>query len=388
MSRKLRVGMVGGGGPANFFGAPHRRGDPDGQLGRADRRRTAEQGRGIARRGPRAVHAPRLSRLADDDQGGGRAAGIRADRLRDDRHAQRRPLRSGRRRRGGGHRRALREAADDHARRGPPAPRHRPVQGHVPFVVAYTYTGFPMVMLARELVHDGEIGEIRKVEAWYPQGWLATKLEAENQKQASWRVDPAQGGRLGLRRRHRHARLRVRPVRRRPVGHAGSAAGSRRSSPAARSTTTSPSWPSSTTAASPRSPPRRSRSAPRTTTASASSARPARSSGRSPTTPSSSTTPAASRCGSTARGPSTATSPARSSPTSGSPRAIPKASTRRSANLHRTLEWTIRGQRGETVPKPFEHPGIADGVAGMAFIEAAVASSKQDGEWVEVPKVG
>src|SRR5262249_57259 len=57
------------------------------------------------------------------------------------------------------------------------------------------------------------------------------------------------------------------------------------------------------------------------------------------------------------------------------------------ANLHRTLEWTIRGRRGEQVPRPFEHPGIADGVAGMAFIEAAVASSKQDGEWVEVPKV-
>ena len=90
----------------------------------------------------------------------------------------------------------------------------------VPFVVAYTYTGFPMVMLARELVHDGAIGEVRKVEAWYPQGWLATKLEAEGQKQASWRVDPAQGGRLGLRRRHRHPRLRVRPVRRRPPRHA------------------------------------------------------------------------------------------------------------------------------------------------------------------------
>src|SRR5262245_6887372 len=66
-----------------------------------------------------------------------------------------------------------------------------------PFVVAYTYTGLPMVMLARELVHGGEIGEIRKVEAWYPQGWLATKLEAENQKQASWRVDPSKAGGSG-----------------------------------------------------------------------------------------------------------------------------------------------------------------------------------------------
>ncbi len=69
--RKLRVGMVGGGGPANFFGAPSPR-DRDGQLGRADRRRAAEQGRRVDGLGPRAVHAPRLSRLADDDQDRGR----------------------------------------------------------------------------------------------------------------------------------------------------------------------------------------------------------------------------------------------------------------------------------------------------------------------------
>jgi predicted dehydrogenase len=56
------------------------------------------------------------------------------------------------------------------------------------------------------------------------------------------------------------------------------------------------------------------------------------------------------------------------------------------ANLHRTLEWTIRARRGEAAPRPFAHPGIADGVAGMAFVEAAVASSKQDGAWVEVPR--
>ena len=68
---------------------------------------------------------------------------------------------------------------------------------NVPFIVAYTYTGFPMVMLARELVHNGDIGEVRKVEAWYPQGWLASKLEADNQKQAAWRVDPAKAGSSG-----------------------------------------------------------------------------------------------------------------------------------------------------------------------------------------------
>ncbi len=73
--------------------------DPDGQLGRADRRRLAEQARRVAGLGPRAVLHARLSRLADDDQGRGRAARVGADRLRDDRHPQRRPLRPGRPRR-------------------------------------------------------------------------------------------------------------------------------------------------------------------------------------------------------------------------------------------------------------------------------------------------
>ena len=195
--RKLRVGMVGGGGPSNFFGAPHRRGDPDGQLGRADRRRAAEQGRGVDRRGPRAVHAPRLSRLAGDDQGGRppcpnpsgstTSRSSRPTTPTSARPTPRRPPGIG----------VLCEkpltTTLDEARR-----LHATVRSKErPFVVAYTYTGFPMVMLARELVHDGEIGEIRKVEAWYPQGWLATKLEADNQKQAAWRVDPAKAGGSG-----------------------------------------------------------------------------------------------------------------------------------------------------------------------------------------------
>ena len=54
------------------------------------------------------------------------------------------------------------------------------------------------------------------------------------------------------------------------------------------------------------------------------------------------------------------------------------------ANLHRTLEWTIRAKAGEECPKAYDHPGIADGVAGMAFIAAAVASSEAGGTWVNV----
>lgn len=65
---------------------------------------------------------------------------------------------------------------------------------NVPFVVAHTYTGHPMMMLAREMVLGGEIGEVRKVESWYRQGWLATALEKEDQQQAGWRTNPDQTG--------------------------------------------------------------------------------------------------------------------------------------------------------------------------------------------------
>ena len=56
--------------------------------------------------------------------------------------------------------------------------------------VTYTYTGYPMVKEAREVVKSGIIGNIRKVNVEYPQGWLSTKLEAGHQKQADWRTDP------------------------------------------------------------------------------------------------------------------------------------------------------------------------------------------------------
>jgi len=62
------------------------------------------------------------------------------------------------------------------------------------FCVTYTYTGYPMVKHARELVASGEIGEIRFINAEYPQEWLADNIENTGQKQASWRADPAQSG--------------------------------------------------------------------------------------------------------------------------------------------------------------------------------------------------
>ncbi len=62
------------------------------------------------------------------------------------------------------------------------------------FAVTHNYTGYPMVKEARERVEAGSLGQIRKVVVEYSQGWLATLLEAEGQKQAEWRVDPERGG--------------------------------------------------------------------------------------------------------------------------------------------------------------------------------------------------
>jgi predicted dehydrogenase len=62
------------------------------------------------------------------------------------------------------------------------------------FGVTYTYTGYPAVKQAREMIARGELGELRFVNAEYPQEWLATALEKEGQKQAAWRADPAQTG--------------------------------------------------------------------------------------------------------------------------------------------------------------------------------------------------
>ncbi|MDC7233757.1 MAG: Gfo/Idh/MocA family oxidoreductase [Spirochaetales bacterium] len=63
------------------------------------------------------------------------------------------------------------------------------------FAVTYTYTGYPAVKQAREMIKNGEIGEIRFVNAEYPQEWLAEPAEQDPaNKQAVWRTDPAQSG--------------------------------------------------------------------------------------------------------------------------------------------------------------------------------------------------
>jgi predicted dehydrogenase len=62
------------------------------------------------------------------------------------------------------------------------------------FAVTHNYTGYPMVRHARQMVAAAELGEIRVVQVEYAQDWLATKLEDSGQKQAGWRTDPARAG--------------------------------------------------------------------------------------------------------------------------------------------------------------------------------------------------
>lgn len=64
------------------------------------------------------------------------------------------------------------------------------------FAVTYSYTGYPMVKQAREMVRRGELGKILKVITEYPQGWRSNPLESTEQDQV-WRNDPDRAGATG-----------------------------------------------------------------------------------------------------------------------------------------------------------------------------------------------
>ena len=70
-------------------------------------------------------------------------------------------------------------------------------QTKLPFAVTHTYTGYPMVKEAKNIIESGKLGKIRKVAVEYPQGWLTTNLENTDNKQASWRTDPSKSGKAG-----------------------------------------------------------------------------------------------------------------------------------------------------------------------------------------------
>jgi len=62
------------------------------------------------------------------------------------------------------------------------------------FALTHNYTGYPLVRRAREMAQDGELGELRLVQVEYPQDWLTVATEKTGNKQAEWRTDPKRSG--------------------------------------------------------------------------------------------------------------------------------------------------------------------------------------------------
>lgn len=64
------------------------------------------------------------------------------------------------------------------------------------FALTHNYSAYPLVRYAREIVAQGKLGKLRVVQVEYPQEWL-TEAAADDNKQASWRTDPARSGAAG-----------------------------------------------------------------------------------------------------------------------------------------------------------------------------------------------
>jgi predicted dehydrogenase len=259
-------------------------------------------------------------------------------------------------------------------------------QKKLPFIVAYTYTGLPMVMLARELVHNGDIGKVRKVEAWYPQGWLAGRTEDAGVQQAEWRVDPKKSGAsgcggdigthayefvrfvAGLTAVQVQARLHT-FVKGRKLDDDFTVL-ARLNNDALATITASQ------------------------VTVGAQNDNGFRVIGEKGTVEWSMVDALSLRLYKGGEpvsvyrlGKEYGYFPESIQPYLRLPSGHPEGFHEALANLHKTLQLQIRKRNGEKVPDAYPHPGVEDGAAGMAFIEAAVKSSDEHGKWTDVKSV-
>ncbi|BAO76131.1 Gfo/Idh/MocA family protein [Winogradskyella sp. PG-2] len=62
------------------------------------------------------------------------------------------------------------------------------------FAVTYTYTGYPMVRQMRQMIANGDIGKIQKIDAQYYQGWINSIIHDKEQRKSTWRLDPEKSG--------------------------------------------------------------------------------------------------------------------------------------------------------------------------------------------------
>lgn len=62
------------------------------------------------------------------------------------------------------------------------------------FALTHTYTGYPMVRQMREMIKSGDLGKIHKVDARYYQGWINTIIHDKEKRSSVWRLDPEKAG--------------------------------------------------------------------------------------------------------------------------------------------------------------------------------------------------
>jgi predicted dehydrogenase len=62
------------------------------------------------------------------------------------------------------------------------------------FAVTYTYTGYPMIRQMKQMIAEGAIGEIQRVDLQYYQGWINPIIHDKDQRQTTWRLQPEKSG--------------------------------------------------------------------------------------------------------------------------------------------------------------------------------------------------
>ena len=62
------------------------------------------------------------------------------------------------------------------------------------FAVTYTYTGYPTIRKIREMISQGAIGEVQKVDAQYYQGWINPIIHKSETRMDTWRLDSKKSG--------------------------------------------------------------------------------------------------------------------------------------------------------------------------------------------------
>ncbi len=62
------------------------------------------------------------------------------------------------------------------------------------FAVTYTYTGYPTIRKIREMISQGAIGEVQKIDAQYYQGWINPIIHQCETRIDTWRLDSKKSG--------------------------------------------------------------------------------------------------------------------------------------------------------------------------------------------------